>query len=83
MDITRYTADFGGQETPVIAVTGDAPGPRLSVIAGVHGCEYASMAGVRRWVAGLSGLSGLSGRPRRSLTGRAAGALCRWRHWPG
>ena len=60
MDITRYTADFAGQETPVIEVTGDGPGPRLSVIAGVHGCEYASMAGVRRWFAGFSVLSGRS-----------------------
>jgi uncharacterized protein len=57
MDIKRYTAEFAGLETPVIEVTGDGPGPRLSVIAGVHGCEYASMAGVRRWVAGLAGRS--------------------------
>ena len=57
MDIKRYSADFAGQQTPVIAVTGDEPGPRLSVIAGVHGCEYASMAGVRRWIAGLPGRS--------------------------
>ncbi|HMD94281.1 MAG TPA: succinylglutamate desuccinylase/aspartoacylase family protein [Trebonia sp.] len=57
MDIKRYTADFAGQETPVIELAGDGPGPRLSVIAGVHGCEYASMAGVRRWVAGLAGRS--------------------------
>src|SRR5215469_12298128 len=57
MDIKRYTADFAGQETPVVEVTGDGPGPRLAVIAGVHGCEYASMAGVRRWVSGLPGRS--------------------------
>jgi len=57
MDIKRYTADFAGQETPVIEVSGDSAGPRLSVIAGVHGCEYASMAGVRRWVSALSGRS--------------------------
>ena len=57
MDIRRYTAGFAGQETPVIEVTGDGPGPRLSVIAGVHGCEYASMAGARRWAAGLTGRS--------------------------
>jgi hypothetical protein len=39
----------------VIDITGDTPGPLLSVIAGVHGCEYASMAGLRRWVSGLAG----------------------------
>ena len=50
----RRLADFAGLDVPLIEVTGDEPGPRLSVIAGVHGCEYASMAGVRRWVAGLT-----------------------------
>ena len=54
-DIKRCTFDFGGVETPVIEVTGDTPGPLLSVIAGVHGCEYASMAGLRRWVSALAG----------------------------
>ena len=55
--VTRRVADFAGLDVPVIEVTSDAPGPRLSVIAGVHGCEYASMAGVRRWVSGLPGRS--------------------------
>ena len=54
-DVTRRVADFAGLDVPVIEVSGDAPGPRLSVISGVHGCEYASMAGVRRWVTGLAG----------------------------
>jgi len=63
-DVTRRVADFAGLEVPVVEVTGDLPGPRLSVIAGVHGCEYASMAGVRRWVSGLAGRS-RSGRPLR------------------
>src|ERR1700760_4261094 len=54
-DIKRYTLDFAGMETPAIEVTGDAPGPLLSVVAGVHGCEYASMAGLRRWAGGLAG----------------------------
>lgn len=53
-DVTRRVADFAGLDVPVIEVTSDAPGPRLSVISGVHGCEYASMAGVRRWVSGLA-----------------------------
>lgn len=54
-DVTRRVADFAGLDVPVIEVTGDTPGPRLSVISGVHGCEYASMAGVRRWMSGLAG----------------------------
>jgi hypothetical protein len=62
-DVTRRVADFAGLDVPVIEVTGGAPGPRLSVISGVHGCEYASMAGVRRWV------SGLAGDPGRLLRG--------------
>jgi predicted deacylase len=53
-DVTRRTADFAGLDVPVIEVSSDAPGPRLSVISGVHGCEYASIAGVRRWVSGLA-----------------------------
>jgi uncharacterized protein len=56
-EIKRYLADIGGVETPVIEATGAAPGPLLSVIAGIHGCEYASMAGLRRWAAGLEGRS--------------------------
>jgi uncharacterized protein len=58
-DVTRRVAGLAGLDIPVIEVTGDAPGPRLSVISGVHGCEYASIAGVRRWA------SGLGGRPLR------------------
>jgi len=38
---------------PVVEVTGGGDGPRLVVLAGVHGCEYASMAAVRRWARGL------------------------------
>jgi len=53
-EVRRWLADFAGLDVPVIEVTGGEPGPRLSVISGVHGCEYASMAGVRRWVAGLT-----------------------------
>jgi uncharacterized protein len=54
-EVRRRLADFAALEVPVIEITGDEPGPRLSVISGVHGCEYASMAGVRRWAAGLTG----------------------------
>jgi uncharacterized protein len=60
-EVTRRSAGFAGLDVPVIDVTGDAPGPHLSVIAGVHGCEYASIAGVRRWVSGLAGREGQQG----------------------
>ncbi|HEX5188765.1 MAG TPA: succinylglutamate desuccinylase/aspartoacylase family protein [Streptosporangiaceae bacterium] len=53
--LTRRTLDLAGIDVPVVDVTGAAAGPRLTVIAGVHGCEYASMAAVRQWSAGLAG----------------------------
>jgi predicted deacylase len=52
--LTRGTLDLAGIDVPVVNVTGAADGPRLTVIAGVHGCEYASMAAVRQWSAGLA-----------------------------
>ena len=48
---------------PFAEVTGSADGPTLTVIAGVHGCEYASMDGVRRWLRTLEGRE-LRGRVR-------------------
>ena len=48
---------------PFVEVTGSADGPTLTVIAGVHGCEYASMDGVRRWLRTLEGRE-LRGRVR-------------------
>src|SRR5580692_10467761 len=52
--VSRHPIELAGREVPVIEVTGSADGPRLTVIAGVHGCEYTSMAGVRKWAASLS-----------------------------
>ncbi len=49
----RHTLTLAGLEVPVIELTGAADGPRLTVLAGVHGCEYASMAGVRQWARSL------------------------------
>jgi predicted deacylase len=49
----RHMLTLAGLEVPVIEVTGTGDGPRLTVLAGVHGCEYASMAAVRRWASGL------------------------------
>jgi len=53
--LNRRTLDLAGLEVPVVEATGKADGPKLTVIAGVHGCEYASMAAVRQWCAGLAG----------------------------
>jgi hypothetical protein len=47
---TSITLELAGLEVPAIHVTGARPGPRLTVIAGVHGCEYSSMAGLRSFV---------------------------------
>ena len=49
----RHALTLAGLEVPVIELTGAADGPRLTVIAGVHGCEYASMDGVRKWAGRL------------------------------
>ena len=51
--VRRHTIDIAGCEVPVVDVAGSGDGPKLTVIAGVHGCEYASMAGVRAWSASL------------------------------
>ncbi len=48
--VVRRRIELAGLAVPVVELTGSADGPLLTVIAGVHGCEYASMAGVRRWV---------------------------------
>ena len=53
--LNRRTLDLAGLDIPVVEATGAGDGPRLTVIAGVHGCEYASMAAVRQWAAGLAG----------------------------
>ncbi len=50
---TRRTLDLAGLEVPAAEVTGAFDGPRLTVVAGVHGCEYAPMAAVRRWITEL------------------------------
>jgi len=51
--VVRRTLKLAGLEVPLVEVTGSGDGPVLTVIAGVHGCEYASMAGVRRWLRAL------------------------------
>jgi predicted deacylase len=59
----RRTIELAGLAVPFVEVTGAAGGPTLTVIAGVHGCEYASMDGVRRWLRTLAGRE-LRGRVR-------------------
>ena len=54
--LRRRTLDLAGLEVPVVEAAGSGDGQKLTVIAGVHGCEYASMAAVRQWSAHLSGL---------------------------
>jgi uncharacterized protein len=75
--VVRRTLELARTTVPLVEVTGTADGPLLTVIAGVHGCEYASMAGVRRWTAGLADRD-LRGRVRAvpvlNVTGFAARA---------
>ncbi len=52
--VRRRTLDLAGIDVPVVELAGTQDGPHLTVIAGVHGCEYASIAGVRQWSAGLA-----------------------------
>jgi uncharacterized protein len=52
--VIRREINLAGLAVPFVDVTGPADGPTLTVIAGVHGCEYASMAGVRRWLGDLA-----------------------------
>jgi uncharacterized protein len=51
--VTRRTQNLAGLEVPVVELTGAQDGPLLTVIAGVHGCEYVPMAAVRRWTRDL------------------------------
>jgi uncharacterized protein len=61
--VVRRTIELAGLEVPLVEITGSADGPLLTVIAGVHGCEYASMEGVRRWTRDLESQE-LRGRVR-------------------
>jgi hypothetical protein len=53
--VLRRTLSLAGLDIPVVELTGAGDGPRLTVLAGVHGCEYAPMAAVRRWTMALAG----------------------------
>ena len=53
--VLRRTLSLAGLDIPVVELTGAVDGPPLTVLAGVHGCEYAPMAAVRRWTKALAG----------------------------
>src|SRR5215469_4263705 len=61
--VARTSIELAGLEVPLVEISGAHDGPLLTVIAGVHGCEYASMAGVRRWTRQLESAN-LRGRVR-------------------
>ena len=77
----RHTLTLAGLEVPVIELTGAADGPRLTVLAGVHGCEYASMAGVRQWAREPRGAG--PARPRRRGPGAEPAGVPRPHPVPG
>ena len=52
--VVRRQLELGGKSVPLVELTSADDGPLLTVVAGVHGCEYASMAGVRRWLRSIS-----------------------------
>jgi len=54
LSVRYQTIEMAGIGVPVIELTGREDGPRLTVLAGVHGCEYAPMAAVRRWTRELA-----------------------------
>ena len=49
----RRLIAIAGLELPCVEVKGVRDGPRLCLIAGIHGCEYSSIDAVRRFVRGL------------------------------
>jgi uncharacterized protein len=61
--VSRRNLELAGLAVPLVEVAGSEDGPLLTVIAGVHGCEYASMDGVRRWTRGLETMD-IRGRVR-------------------
>ena len=51
--IERSLRRIGPVEMPVIEARGSQDGPRACLIAGIHGCEYASMEALTRFMARL------------------------------
>lgn len=46
-------ADLAGLRIPCFEAVGRSPGPRLVILAGVHGCEYPSMVAAREFMTGI------------------------------
>jgi predicted deacylase len=46
--VERGTLTLGGEEVPCLRSCGSQDGPRVSLIGGIHGCEYSSIAAVTR-----------------------------------
>jgi predicted deacylase len=44
---------LAGGEVPYVELGSRKLGPRVCLVAGVHGCEYTSMLGLRRFLAGI------------------------------
>jgi uncharacterized protein len=61
--VTRRTLSLAGLDVPVVEIAGTQDGPLLTVVAGVHGCEYVPQAAVRRWTRSLEQRE-ISGRVR-------------------
>ncbi len=63
MPATLLRRRFGlaGLDVPALEIAGSRDGPRLTVLAGVHGCEYAPIAALRNW-AGVLASGDLRGR---------------------
>jgi uncharacterized protein len=53
--LARRSFELAGLDIPALDITGTEEGPLLTVIAGVHGCEYASMAALRIWARSVAG----------------------------
>lgn len=51
--ITRHALGVRGLDIPYFEIRGRGDGPRLTVVAGVHGTEYTSIAAVREFVRDL------------------------------
>src|SRR5438034_5408914 len=47
------TEALSGLELPCVVASGAEEGPRLALIAGIHGCEYSSISAVIRFLGTL------------------------------
>ena len=52
-ELARGEGALADLEIPYFEAQGPRPGPRLCLLAGVHGCEYSSIAAVVRFMRGL------------------------------